>query len=363
MRPTTHPAEPFEHVEADIVGPYRFDEDQQSILAVRCRFTRAVVLRPLPAMIDGQSPTGAQAVARAFVDGVVMRYGCPRTLRTDRGSQFRSEFFRQVTELLGTTLDYAPAYDHNPTGGVERSFRTLNQMIRIYSERGGRLCHRLLPSLETAINSAKHASTGETPFFLCHGYDYRPPATAMARDGEDTERLDFENDEQLRTALNNYATETRAALRFANATAAVLDDIATEQTAERYNDRHRPTTYDYGQRVWVYTPPQSTPTRSAKTMPLWSGPRTTLGRDVNTGNEVLALWNGDNDLVPAWRLRPYTERASYPRLVPTPDGGDRPMTDAEIAGALVGALDKGRAPEPRERRNTVPEQPSLANRL
>ena len=79
----------------DIMGPLpRTDRGNRYILVVADYFTRWTEAYP----IQNQE---AKTVAQVFVEQFVCHWGPPAVVHTDRGTNFQSEMFREVLQLLG----------------------------------------------------------------------------------------------------------------------------------------------------------------------------------------------------------------------------------------------------------------------
>lgn len=60
---------------------------------------------------------------------VFSRYGPPDQLLSDRGAEFESQLFAQLTSWLGIDKVRTTAYKPSTNGVVERFHRTLNSML------------------------------------------------------------------------------------------------------------------------------------------------------------------------------------------------------------------------------------------
>lgn len=85
-------------------------EGYQCILSVVDRFSKYCVFTPLTA------DTTAEAVANAFVEHVVRRFGVPLTIVSDRDRRFTSHFWRHLWSSLRVSLKMSTAY-HPQTDG------------------------------------------------------------------------------------------------------------------------------------------------------------------------------------------------------------------------------------------------------
>lgn len=108
----------FDHVHIDIVGPLHAYEGYQDILTMIDRFSRWVEAVPLQEI-------SAQTVARAFFDTWVSRYGAPKVITSDQGSQFESRLFTALLSLIGCERIRTTAYHPAANGMVERWHRTM----------------------------------------------------------------------------------------------------------------------------------------------------------------------------------------------------------------------------------------------
>ena len=120
------PAERFRHVHIDLVGRLPNCEGYRYCLTLIDRFSRwpeAVPLKNIEAL----------TVARAFVDHWVSRYGAPETLTTDQGSQFESQLFKALLELIGCHRIRTTAYHPSSNGTIERWHRNLKAAIMCHS--------------------------------------------------------------------------------------------------------------------------------------------------------------------------------------------------------------------------------------
>ena len=103
----------FDHVHIDLVDPLPSRNGFEYILTMTDRFSRWVEATPL-------RKTSAQTVARAFYDTWVSRYGGPKVITSDQGSQFESRLFAALLSLIGCERIRTTAYHPAANGLIER---------------------------------------------------------------------------------------------------------------------------------------------------------------------------------------------------------------------------------------------------
>ena len=129
------PSNRFEAVHIDLVGPLppakQFGETYTSnnryILTMIDRATRWVEAVPL----DNIS---AATVAIKFLETWISRFGVPLYLISDRGAQFESELFQELSKMIGFHRLRTTSYHPQTNGMVERMHRTLKNSIKARNE-------------------------------------------------------------------------------------------------------------------------------------------------------------------------------------------------------------------------------------
>lgn len=169
------PDERFSHVHMDIVGPLPCSGGYSYLLTIVDRFTRWPEAYPIKDML-------AATVARKFVAEYVSRFGVPDELTTDRGRQFESELFRELTSLLGVKRIRTSAYHPRANGLVERFHRTLKTSLKAYPNPANWTIYLPLTllGLRTAVKEDLRCSAAE----LVYGKTLNLPADFFNRPAE-----------------------------------------------------------------------------------------------------------------------------------------------------------------------------------
>lgn len=153
----------FEKIFLDIVGP--LDRDYNNyvyILTIQCELSKYIEAYPL---FSKQS----SEIARAFVNNFVLRYGVPKEIATDRGTEFLSSTVKEVCKLLNINQLQSTAYHHQSIGALENSHKHMGNYLRIQTENHSDAWSTWLPFWCFSYNTSVHSQTKFTPFELVFG--------------------------------------------------------------------------------------------------------------------------------------------------------------------------------------------------
>lgn len=147
-----------------------------AILVVVDRFTKMIRLFPCKRVLNSQE------LADIIYNEIVKHYGLPYEIITDRGTQFVSDFTRDLWAHFDTKLKPSTAYRPQTDGQTERMNRMLHEYIRNYIGNSHTDWDRHLVGAEFAHNQSYCKAIGTTPFFLMYGYHPATPLTLNLRD-------------------------------------------------------------------------------------------------------------------------------------------------------------------------------------
>ncbi|MGQ3285828.1 RNase H-like domain-containing protein [Bosea sp. (in: a-proteobacteria)] len=254
LQPLPIPHDPWESVTVDFVtGLPRTLHGYDAICVFVDRLTKMTHFVPCKKAIT------AEETAELFLQHVVRLHGEPATLISDRGPQFAGHFMHGYLRRLGTQSRLSTAYHPQTDGQTERMNRVLEEMLRSFVSPNLKNWDTLLPLAEFAVNNAKQASTGHSPFYLNYG---RHPATPFYRDLKLTTDIPVatERAEVIRTALKH---------------AQVAIEAAQQRQAATYDVGKVDQNFNPGQQVLLNTKNlRSGPHQ--KLLPRWLGPFTVI---------------------------------------------------------------------------------------
>jgi len=96
----------------------------------------------------------AEYVSKLYLENIFRLHGLPKVIVSDRDTKFTGHFWRALQKLLGTKLGISTSYHPQTDGQMERVNRTLEQMIRSYTNYRQNNWKNLLPLVEFAYSNS-----------------------------------------------------------------------------------------------------------------------------------------------------------------------------------------------------------------
>lgn len=182
VQPFHLPSDRFETVHVDIVGPLPVCKDTTGsfiapyryLLTCIDRATRWIEACPLEDIT-------AASVAVAFMTTWISRFGVPLYVVTDRGTQFESELFQELSTLAGFHRLRTTPFHPQANGMIERQHRTLKTAITARKENW----LQALPIVLLGIRITPKES-GFSPFSAVTGSSLLFPRPLIVNPGEVT---------------------------------------------------------------------------------------------------------------------------------------------------------------------------------
>jgi hypothetical protein len=120
-----------------------------------------------------------EAVADFIYEEIVMRFGCPSEIVTDRGANFTSGLVAAYTKRVGTNHKLTSAFHPRTNSKVERYNGIIKQMLRKYVNGA---IHRWDDFVYAALWASRirvHSTTGFSPYYLVYGREPRLPGDVL----------------------------------------------------------------------------------------------------------------------------------------------------------------------------------------
>jgi transposase InsO family protein len=162
-----------------------------------------------------------------LVEAIHRRVFCttrlPRSIVSDRGSQFVSHFWRRYCQRYGVSIKLSSAHHPETDGQTENANKILKNYLRAYIDYLQDNWVDYLPDAQFAVNNWVNESIGMSPFFANRGYHPRmgtePPGTYDIATHREIERADeiIQRTEKIREWLQDELTWAQEAYtRYAN---------------------------------------------------------------------------------------------------------------------------------------------------
>ena len=244
----------FDRVAVDCLGPFPVSNSGNRYIVVFSDYlTRYPEAFAVPSI---DAPT----IADLLVNEILPRHGAPRTLLSDRGSNFLSSLVREVCFLMDTKKTYTTSYHPQCDGLVERFNGTLAQSLSHYVSSNQKDWDRYLNPVLFGYRISPSEVTGESPFFLLYGRQPRLPMDVSMLPPRDISASIA--DHRARVVENIEIAQRIAKENIQRA----------QQRMKDYHDLHAvPVRFQVGDNVWVYTP-RNRKGLSKKLAHNWHGP-------------------------------------------------------------------------------------------
>lgn len=177
LKPLPVPDRRWAHISVDFVVELPASEGSENIMVVVDRLSKQRHLVSCPDM-------SAPAVGRLFLDNIWKHHGLPDSIISDRGGQFVSAFWDELTKQLRITARLSTAFHPETDGQTEIANCGMEQYLRAYVNYLQDDWSSFLAMAEFTANNAVSETTQVTPFFANSGQHPRmgfEPPTDLPR--------------------------------------------------------------------------------------------------------------------------------------------------------------------------------------
>lgn len=287
MKITTPLTRPFQKVALDIVGPLpKTHAGNQYILTFQDHFSKYPEAFPLP---DQKATT----IAKIFVEEIICRHGTPEKILTDQGTNFTSELFQEMCNLLNIEKLQTTAYHPASNGIVERSHQTIMAGLSQFIDEDQRNWDVWLPYVMMVYRSTPHSTTKYSPYYLLHGREMRLPT--------DWIREEIQQD----LSEDDLVQEIKQRMKLANQRVIDSTQQRKENSKLQYDLKAREKKFKIGDRVLLHQPLVRRG-RSKKLVKPWVGPYTVI--EINSDVNITIKKGKHVQKVHINRVKPFRER-------------------------------------------------------
>lgn len=234
LQPLPIPDKPWADISMDLITQLpRTKAGHDAIVVFVCRLTKQFHA------IATRTNAGASELASICLREVIRHHGVPSSIVSDRDPRFTAHFWRNLWELFETKLHMSTS-DHPQTDGqTERANRTIEDMLRAYTNSRQDNWDEYLPCVEIAYNKSVQASTGYAPYYLNTGREF---PSVITRALDDISSIRNEAASSIAQRWNTALEDAKQHL------------LQAQQRQARYADQHRrELQFQVGDRVLLST--------------------------------------------------------------------------------------------------------------
>lgn len=171
LQPLPIPTRPWQSLSMDHITHLPSSHGFDALLVVVDRFSKMIKLIPAHA-----TDTAAD-LAKQYQRYVFCDHGLPDDIVSDRGPTFASKFWRCLCDSLGIKTKLSTAYHPQTDGQTEIVNASVEIYLRAFVDHLQHDWVDWLPTAQFSHNSARHTSTGKSPFELVYGFNPRSDLT------------------------------------------------------------------------------------------------------------------------------------------------------------------------------------------
>jgi hypothetical protein len=198
--------------------------------------TRWVVAKAVPERTSSE-------MVKFLYENILMNYGCPYEVFSDRASALLSQAIGDYMELQNIRHKATTPYHPKTNGMVERMHAMVGHSITTLSQSQPDRWDEFLNQTIFAIRVRSHAVTRYSPFYLLYGVDSRIPG--------DTDPPRESMTPWTSETLNDFQTRNLEQLQRARGIAYMRSVVQAEKMKQRFNDVENSPDYFFKINDWV----------------------------------------------------------------------------------------------------------------
>lgn len=222
---TDTPNKSFETISIDTVGPLRMSNGYRYILTVQCELTKFVEAFPM-------QTKEAETVARTLVEKFILKYGCFKTIKSDKGTEFNNQLFKNICKIFSINHVMSTPFHHETLGSIERNHRVLNEYLLSFTENDN--WEQYIPYYIFYYNTTPHSDTNYSPFELVFGKITTLPTETINDPKIIYDIEDYSN--ELKLKLKRAQCITKQLLEKAKLSRKLQNDKKTKLSNFKVND-------------------------------------------------------------------------------------------------------------------------------
>ena len=236
LQPIPVVGEPFNKLVIDIVGPLpRTRSGNEYLLTLMCATTRYADAVPI-------SSCKARRLIPRLMD-IFSKFGVPKIIQTDRGSNFMGKLFQRALSKMGITHVTSTAYHPQSQGCLERFHKTLKQILTKFCHQNDKDWDEGVQVALYAIRTARHEGLGYSPFELMFGRKPRENLRILCESYEDEDGL--EN-------IGDYVQKLKDRMRCAHELARKNLEISQGKMKKYYDKKSKLREFQEGDSVLLF---------------------------------------------------------------------------------------------------------------
>ena len=167
LKPLPIPERYWEDISVDFITPLpicqRFGRAYQHIMTVVDRLSKKKKFVALDSL-------EVEAIVQAFIEWIWREEGYPKSIVSNRGTQFTAHFWQRLCDRIGTKPKLSTSFHPETDRQSENANAALKQYLRAYVNHNQDNWVDFLPIAEFESNSDINASSGVPPFLATKGY-------------------------------------------------------------------------------------------------------------------------------------------------------------------------------------------------